>query len=110
MKLLIDMNLSPSWVEYLSEADSSHRIDAEASEHGRVVLTADLDFGAILAATQDTRPSVVQVRNDNLSPRAIGQAVAAALQQTEHELTEGALVSVDAERARIRILRIKRDR
>ena len=124
MKLLIDMNLSPSWVEYLSEAgfESVHwstvgaltAPDTElmrwASEHSYVVLTADLDFSAILAATQGTRPSVVQARNDDLSPRAIGRAVVAALQQTERELTEGAIVSVDAERARIRILPIRRDR
>ncbi len=78
-----------------------------AADHGYIVLTADLDFGAILAATQNTRPSVVQVRNDNLSPRAISRAVAAAIRQTERELSEGALISVDTGRARVRILPIK---
>jgi predicted nuclease of predicted toxin-antitoxin system len=67
-----------------------------ASERGHVVLTADLDFGAILAATQSTRP------------KAIGGAVVTALRQTQRELLEGALVSVDAARARLRILPLGR--
>src|SRR5262249_6771498 len=33
-----------------------------AATNGYIVLTADLDFGAILAATRDARPSVVQIR------------------------------------------------
>jgi len=122
MKILIDMNLSPTWVGFLSEAgfDPVHwsavgamtAPDTEvmkwAAERDYMVLTADLDFGAILATTQGTRPSVVQVRSDNLSPRAIGKAVTAALRQTERELSEGALVSVDGARARLRILPLRR--
>jgi predicted nuclease of predicted toxin-antitoxin system len=122
MKILVDMNLSPSWVSYLDEAgfDAVHwstvgpmtAADSElmkwASDRGYVVLTADLDFGAILAATQSTRPSVVQVRSNNLTPRAIGVAVTAAIRQTQPELLNGALVSVDAARARLRILPLRR--
>jgi predicted nuclease of predicted toxin-antitoxin system len=67
-------------------------------------LTADLDFGAILAATQARRPSVVQVRGDILAPRVIGGAVLTALRQARQELLDGALISVDAARARLRIL------
>src|SRR6202163_3194994 len=114
MKILVDMNLSPSWVSYLNAAgfDAVHwstigplnapdsELMKSASDRGYVVLTADLDFCVILAATQGTRPSVVQVRNDNLAPHAIGVAVTAAIRQTQPELLEGALVSVDATRAR----------
>jgi predicted nuclease of predicted toxin-antitoxin system len=46
-------------------------IMAYAAKHDYVVLTHDLDFSAILAATQGTKPSVVQIRSDNLSPAAI---------------------------------------
>jgi predicted nuclease of predicted toxin-antitoxin system len=121
MKLLVDMNLSPAWVRFLAEAgvDAVHwsqvgpgsaadRVLVEwAAAHDRIVLTADLDFGAILAATQRRRPSVVQVRGDLLSPKAIGHAVLSAIRQAEAELHEGALVSVDAARARLRILPLK---
>lgn len=43
-----------------------------------VVLTHDLDFGAILAATQGDKPSVVQIRSENVSLDAIGAQVLAA--------------------------------
>ena len=78
-----------------------------AAERNYIVLSADLDFGAILAATQVKRPSVLQVRSDILTPRAIGGAVLAANRQARKELLEGALVSVDAQRARLRILPLK---
>lgn len=75
-----------------------------ASAHGYVVLTNDLDFGAILAATQGAKPSVVQVRADDLRPEAIAQPVIATLRQTAAELEAGALVTLDASRTRIRLL------
>jgi predicted nuclease of predicted toxin-antitoxin system len=121
MKLLVDMNLSPSWVKYLAEAGfesihwseigSGSAPDAElmawATEHGYVVLTADLDFGAILAATCGRSPSVVQLRSDILTPRSLGEAVVTAIKLAEQELRDGALVSVDPTRARIRILPLR---
>ncbi len=121
MKVLVDMNLSPGWISFLTEVgfeavhwstiSAGSASDTElmewATERGYVVLTADLDFGAILAATHGTRPSVVQVRGDLLTPRAIGSAVVTAIRQTHQELLEGALVSVDTVRARLRILPIK---
>ncbi len=86
------MNLSPQWVDRLNAADMSAvhwssvgRMDAAdieimayAAKHDYVVLTHDLDFSAILAATQGTKPSVVQIRSDNLSPAIIGEPLIAA--------------------------------
>jgi predicted nuclease of predicted toxin-antitoxin system len=86
MKVLVDMNLSPRWVDLLSGAgfEAAHwstvgepdapdvEILALAAANGFVVLTNDLDFSAILAATRGHKPSVVQVRSDNLSPSNIG--------------------------------------
>ena len=50
-----------------------------AKIHDFVVLTHDLDFGSILAATQGKKPSVVQIRAGDVSPDAIGEFVAEAL-------------------------------
>jgi len=72
-----------------------------------VVLTHDLDFGAILAATQGEKPSVVQLRADDVSPDAIGRQVIAALHQLEAELHDGALVTIDPERTRMRVLPLR---
>lgn len=118
MRLLIDMNLSPHWVAAFKEAgiDAVHwsmlgafnatdaAIMAYARQHDCVVATHDLDFGAILAATQGEKPSVVQIRADDVSPTAIGSQVINALKQMSMELDSGALLIVDPSRTRLRVL------
>ena len=118
MKLLVDMNLSPKWAGFLASAgcDVVHwsalgaanapdrEIMSHAREGGYVVLTSDLDFGTILAVTHGEKPSVVQLRSDNLSHENIGRQVIDALRQLTIELEGGALVTVDTERTRLRIL------
>jgi predicted nuclease of predicted toxin-antitoxin system len=118
MKLLVDMNLSPRWIKLLADAGMHAEhwsslgpanapdvdIMAFARSHGYVVLTHDLDFSAILAATQGEKPSVVQIRAENVSPEVIGKAVVGALRQTASELDEGALLTIDPGRTRLRVL------
>lgn len=118
MKLLIDMNLSPRWAGVLADAgfEATHwsvlgagdapdkAIMNFAKARDYVVLTHDLDFGAILAATHGDKPSVVQVRSEDVSPEGIGKPLIAALRQLARELEEGALVTVDPKRTRLRIL------
>lgn len=77
---------------------------AFARNGGYIVFTHDLDFSAILAATKDKKPSVVQLRTDDLSPEAVGSMIVQALHQMRGELEAGALLTVDAKRARIRVL------
>ncbi len=124
MKLLVDMNLSPRWIRVLTDAslEAAHwatlgahnapdsEIMAYARAHGYVVLTNDLYFGAILAATHGEKPSVVQIRADNLSPEITGAAVISALRQMEDELENGALLTIDTNRARLRILPLQHRR
>jgi predicted nuclease of predicted toxin-antitoxin system len=118
MKVLIDMNLSPRWLDLLTGGglEAVHwsavgagnapdlEIMAYAKTNGYVVLTHDLDFAAILAATQGEKPSVVQIRSEQLNPEVIGERVVLALRQMATELAEGALVTVDPERTRVRVL------
>lgn len=96
MKLLVDMNLSPLWIGELAGAGieavhwstlgapnaSDSEIMAYASTHHYVVLTHDLDFSAILAATHGEKPSVVQIRAEDVRPAAVGKQVVAALRQS----------------------------
>ena len=123
MKLLVDMNLSPRWVDWLTNAGyaavhwasigSVQAPDAVimsyAKQHGFIVLTQDLDFSAMLAATRDARPSVVQIRSDNVSPDAIGNRVVTALRQLEPDLRNGALATIDPIRTRMSLLPLRRD-
>jgi predicted nuclease of predicted toxin-antitoxin system len=72
-----------------------------AAENDFAVLTHDLDFGAILAAADGRKPSVVQIRAENLSVEAVGAEVVAALRQMETELEMRARLSIDPIRARL---------
>jgi len=118
MKLLLDMNLPPRWVQFLSGhgLECAHWSDlgkctakdsiimTYAREHGYVVFTHDLDFGALLAATRACGPSVIQIRTQNVVPEAIGALVLNAITQFEEELRQGALITIDPYRSRARIL------
>ena len=81
---------------------------AFAALNDYVVITHDLDFGAILAATQDEKPSVVQIRSDDVNPDVIGVTVVMALRQMAGELETGALVTIDTNRTRLRVLPLLR--
>ncbi len=77
---------------------------AYAENHGHVVFTHDLDFGTILAASGDNKPSVIQVRGADVRPESVGDVVVRALQQMAADLEQGALLTIDAKRTRLRIL------
>ncbi len=118
MTLLIDMNLSPLWVPVLEAAGHAAVhwstvgapdapdpvLMAWARERVAIVLTNDLDFSAILAASGDAVPSVLQLRMQNLLPAAAAPLVLAALAQFEADLAAGALVTLDPQRSRARKL------
>ncbi|MGD9584259.1 MAG: DUF5615 family PIN-like protein [Lysobacterales bacterium] len=122
MKLVVDMNLSPRWVTVLAEAGiaATHwstvgAIDAPdsvimafAKAHKHVVLTHDLDFSAMLAATRGDKPSVVQIRSEDVDPDVVGRAVIDALRQMRTELDAGALLTIDPNRTRLRLLPLHR--
>jgi predicted nuclease of predicted toxin-antitoxin system len=121
VKLLIDMNLAPRWVEFLQQAghEATHwsalgvanASDTELMQRAReldyVVLTHDLDFSAILAASGGAKPSVIQIRADALSPEDIGRSVLAALALLEQELKAGALLTIEPARTRVRLLPLR---
>jgi predicted nuclease of predicted toxin-antitoxin system len=119
MKLLIDMNLTPDWAPYLSEAGfqsvhwssvglnsaSDAQIIAYAQSEGYVIFTRDLDFSAILSLSHGNRPSVVQLRVQEVLPEDIGETVLQALRHAEKELDSGGVLSIDSPtRVRLRSL------
>jgi predicted nuclease of predicted toxin-antitoxin system len=78
-----------------------------AADNGCVVVTHDLDFGALLAVTSGGRPSVAQVRmRDLLAPQYLDR-LTESLETFEAEITDGALIVVEPLRARVRILPLK---
>ena len=112
------MNLSPDWCEVLRRDgwDAVHwsgigkptALDNEvlsyAKQNQYVVFTHDLDFSAILAATQASGPSIIQVRAQDTLSAQFHDLVASALRRYQTQLETGAIVVVDQFRARVRIL------
>lgn len=82
MRLPIDMNLTPRWVQYLSEAGfeaihwsaagdptaEDRKICEYARENGFVVITNDMDFPQILSQTRQSAHSIVLLRGIRLCP------------------------------------------
>ncbi len=118
IQILVDMNLSPDWVDALARHGwrSAHwsaignpsAPDREIMEWARsnsyVVFTHDLDFGTMLALTHASGPSVIQVRGQNILPDHMAPVVVAAITQHEPDLAAGALVVVDESKSRVRVL------
>jgi predicted nuclease of predicted toxin-antitoxin system len=122
MKILIDMNFSPAWEKFLNEEgfeaihwsnigkgnDPDSQIFDYARKNDYIILTHDLDFGAMLAHSNEDGPSVIQARIENIIPEFYGKELLSILKQTESFLNEGALVVIDGVRHRIRILPLKK--
>lgn len=121
--LLIDMNLSPSWVQVLERAElaSVHwstvgatdapdaTIMRYALQHDLAVFTNDLDFGTLLALTNATGPSCVQLRTQQVDPAVVGDHVVHALRSVWPLLELGALVTIDLHRARATVLPFRQE-
>jgi predicted nuclease of predicted toxin-antitoxin system len=69
-----------------------------------VVFTNDLDFSALLAHTAAAGPSVVQTRHQGLLPDAVGTLVVDILREAQSALEQGAIVAIDREQMRTRVL------
>ncbi len=121
MKLLVDMNLSPKWVDLFRDSgwEAVHwsavgqatardsQIMAYAAANQYVVVTHDLDFSAILAVTHGKKPSVVQIRCEDVSAEIIGKQTVAALRHLQADLEAGALLTIEPDRTRLRSLPLR---
>lgn len=114
------MNLTPTWVEYLatrhiqgahwSQVGDPKALDPEImrfeKDNRMIVFTHDLDFGNILAVTNARGPSVIQARVEDPVPAVIGEDVVSAIIDYADYLERGALITLDPEKLRVRILPI----
>lgn len=120
MKLLVDMGISPRTVEYLrSEGhDAVHlheiglytlsdpKILELARGEGRIVLTHDLDFGELVAASGALLPSVITFRLRDMRATKVNQYLQSILLQYSDELKRGVVMTVTEGRIRVRSLPI----
>jgi predicted nuclease of predicted toxin-antitoxin system len=121
MRFLIDNNLSPVLADELKTAghDAVHVRDyglqaatdqvvlAQARSESRVLISADTDFGTLLARERADRPSIMLIRRLS-GRRAIEQAaiILANLDVVSEDLDSGAVVVLTDEWVRVRRLPI----
>jgi len=121
MRFLADMGISPRTVAFLQhlghEAVHLHAqgldcmedsaILDKAREEGRILLTHDLDFGALMAASGARLPSVVIFRLRNMRPDRVNRYLESIISQRKELLEQGAIISVTEGQIRVRVLPIE---
>ena len=118
MKLLLDQGLPLSASSLLSKqgfdtihvseiemwAASDSEIIQKAQEDNRVVVTLDADFHSLLALNNFSSPSVIRIRIERLRALALTQLIIDVIAQSKADLEQGAAVTVEPNRIRIRRL------
>jgi predicted nuclease of predicted toxin-antitoxin system len=121
MRFLVDNALSSEVARGLTDAghDAIHVRDIglgsaadpvifdRAAAEDRIVISADTDFGTLLAMRQQTKPSVLLFRG--ATPRRSADQVLlllANLPRIEGDLLAGAIVVIEPARVRVRFLPI----
>lgn len=117
MRFLIDEGLSPRENETLRNAgdDAVHLRELEllgatdedvmaTAAASRIVVSADTDFGELLAIRAAILPSVIILRQSDRTAHHQAQTILANLSQIESDLQTGAVVSLTDDRVRVRLL------
>ncbi len=118
MRFLADMGISPKTVNFLRdlghhaahlhEAGLGRLNDSEILEKAHrersIVLTHDLDFGDLLAASGAQVPSVILFRLRNMRPERVNFYLQNVIAQHAEALENGAIATVTERGVRIRRL------
>jgi predicted nuclease of predicted toxin-antitoxin system len=90
----------------LQRAEDIVVLDRAAADD-RIVVSADTDFGALLAARNVQKPSVIQFRGPgSRTPDALSRAILSNLSQLTDPLERGSIVTFEPSRIRVRALPI----
>ena len=122
VRFLLDENLSPRVCPHLEQAghDAVHVRDlglrsapddvilATAHDQQRILISSDADFGALLAHSKASQPSLIFLRRQRERRAAeVAALVVANLGSVAEELQSGAIVVIDDQRIRVRVLPIE---
>lgn len=123
MKFLVDNALSPVVAERLRRAghDAIHVreigltsasdpiIFERAASEKRILVSADTDFGTLLALRKSSRPSFILFRRYDHRPDTQSSMLISNLPKISSDLNKGAVVVFEETRIRIRSLPILRN-
>ena len=119
MRFLVDNALSPVLATLLTQAGHDalhvrtielHRAEdavifERAATDDRIVVSADTDFGALLAARAVRKPSVIQFRGQgSRRPDALAHTILSNLSQLTEAPESGSIVTFEPSRVRVRAL------
>lgn len=121
MRFLADLGISPKIVDFLQDLGhlaihlqqqglyrlKDSEILEKACKEGRTVLTHDLDFGDLLAASGADLPSVVIFRLRNMRPEHVNRYLLEIISQYRESLEHGAVITVTEGRIRLRDLPLR---
>ncbi len=121
MKLLVDNAISPIVSDGLKkegfdaihvreigmQSASDYEIFQVAIQEERIIISADTDFGALLAIYKKTKPSFLLLRKGKYTkPMQILLLLLDILPKLEDELEKGTVITVTEKKIRIRYLPI----
>ncbi len=123
MKFLIDNALSPILAAGLNEKgyDAVHvrniglasasdpEIFERASIENRIIISADTDFGTLLAFRKSSKSSFILFRQTDKHPSAQLKLLLSKIASLEKDLLSGSIVVFEDKRIRIRQLPISRE-
>jgi predicted nuclease of predicted toxin-antitoxin system len=120
MQFLADMGISQSTINLLKKMghDAVHLKDQglqraldrevieKATREQRIILTCDLDFGDLMAASRELSPSIIIFRLENETPKNVNKRLKKVIEESLDALRKGAIISVEETRHRVRYLPI----
>lgn len=118
MKLLLDQGLPLSAAALLrdkgidtihvGEISMSEAEDADiiqrARDEAHIVATLDADFHTLLALNAAIAPSIIRIRVERLRAQALTDLLLTVVSECQEDLEQGAAVTVEPSRIRIRRL------
>lgn len=118
MRFLVDMDISPQAATALQEwgHDAVHLQDQhlnrlpdpevfkKAQQENRILVTHDLGFGGLLAASKARLPSVIIFRLHDMRPDRVNHYLEIIIKRYGDELQKGVVISVTERQIRIRAL------
>ena len=121
MRLLVDMPVSPRTAEFLrilghevvhiAELDMAQASDSEiierAKAEGMTIVTEDLDYGTILAATGELEPGVIILRVGNWTRKQIEHRLEQVFRQMPENSFRNAIAVMERHRVRLRRLPVR---